>query len=350
MTLKGFIYAAIAGTSAFIEVRTLIAGSLGSAKWIVMLAFLPPMLLFGVLASPLGREQPTEVWLLSRIRFFFKPRTRIWDQSGANNLVTITAPKRQEVQLTKNLSQTEVKSRLQALASTLDSRGWAVKSAAVDSAAVPAYLSVGSNGSSDRLIAPSSVPQDEPVMDLHDADDIMDEQNNPTAQKFASMMRQADDKRKKEIVDKINAARSAGNTTFLDSQQVPGARSTTFVGSNVVAPSTQIDDQPAKSDLTDAERQLLERMHREAAELESKLPKHFAAKSSRSVDKTPVTKTAASQAPPKPAQQVTPEAQADKLELAQSGNDLSVASIAHLANRKNMVQQIGPNEFEIDLH
>src|ERR1051325_10816577 len=88
LTLKGFIYALIAGALAFINFRLLLAPELGVVRWVLILVFLFPMLLFGVLASPLGREQPTEVWLLARVRFFLKPRRRIWDQSGISQLVT----------------------------------------------------------------------------------------------------------------------------------------------------------------------------------------------------------------------------------------------------------------------
>jgi hypothetical protein len=352
LTLKGFIYAAIAGTLTFIEFRLLFIGT--PLKWLFILMFLGPIILFGVLASPLGREQPTEVWLLSRVRFFFKPRRRVWDQSGVNNLVTITAPKRIEHQLTKNLSQTEVHSRLQALASTLDSRGWAVKNATLSVGAAPSYLEDSAEGS-DRLIEPSSLPQNTQVIDIHAADDIMDEQNNPTAQNFAALMQQADTDRKKSIVDKINAAR-AGDSTFLDQPATPGQDSlTVFVGRNIVAPAAADDNAPSTKDsIGPTEKQFLDRLHREETELERRLPKNFRVKSARSVDQKPVTKTAAStvtkapaSTPPNP---VTPEMQAAKLELAQSGNDLSVASIAHLANHKNQMQRIGPNEFVIALH
>jgi hypothetical protein len=364
LTLKGFIYAAISGVSAFLEVRLLIAGSLGPLRWLLMLVFLGPMILFGVLASPLGREQPTEVWLLSRVKFFFKPHRRIWDQSGLNHLVTITAPKKLERQLTKNFSQTEVHSRLQALASTLDSRGWATKNSTINVGAAPSYLE-NARTDTDRLVEPSALSQDTPVVDIHAADDILDEQNNPTAQNFAALMRQADDNRKKTVADKINAARAdgsivpqpSGDTTFLDQQAVATSQNgdTTFVGKAVVAPGPQDDStQGSSSALTADEKELLERLHREEAELESKLPERFRAKAGQSVDKETAAntsaKTAAQKSAPTQPIPVTPEMQAAKLELAQSGNDLSVASIAHLANRKNQAQQIGPNEFVIALH
>src|SRR3972149_2513221 len=116
LTLKGFIYAIIAGVLAFLSVRLAMAGSLGDFRWAVILLMLPRMVLFGILAAPIGKDQPTEVWLLSHLRFFLQNRSRVWDQSGQSFSVIITAPKKVEKQLTKNLTQTEVKSRLKALA------------------------------------------------------------------------------------------------------------------------------------------------------------------------------------------------------------------------------------------
>ena len=47
---------------------------------------------------------------------------------------------------------------------------------------------------------------------------------------------------------------------------------------------------------------------------------------------------------------VTAAQRAVNMNLAQSGNDLSVASIQHLAGREPAVKQLGPNEVEISLH
>src|SRR3989344_6681371 len=99
LTLKQFIYAAIALLLAFISFRLLLTSEISMVIRAGIIFLLSgPMLLFGVLASPLGRDQPTEIWLLSRVRFLLKSRWRIWDQSGTVNLVTITAPKKIEKQ------------------------------------------------------------------------------------------------------------------------------------------------------------------------------------------------------------------------------------------------------------
>ena len=162
-----------------------------------------------------------------------------------------------------------MKSRLQTLATTLDSRGWAVKNLTV----APALLE--QEAQSDRLVAPTTISAVDSGIDIHPADDIMDELNNPTAQYFAGLMEQADADRKVSVANKVNTARIAGET--------------------YVEPPTQTD---IKS------------------------------------DDSPVTAYG----------------RADKLELAQSGNDFSVATLSKLANRKGQFKQIGPNEVVLTLH
>lgn len=327
LSLKGLIYAGIAAFLIFINFRLALASSLGSFRWIIILILLPPMVLFAVLASPLGRDQPTEVWLLSHVRFFLKPKRRIWDQSGISHLVTITAPKKIERQLTKGFSQTEVNSRLKALAMTLDSRGWAVKNVNLNLGGVPGYLEDTENDS-DRLVGASSLPQPTPVSDVQAADDILDEDNNPIARYFKGLVQQKDAQRKSNILHKLHlghknkpgkAKAGLASHKAIRKSRVPDVITDKEIG------DPALHDQhpyfkPALS-LAEERRQAAERAKRQAQEEKSK-------------------KT----------QEVTAANQAVNMELAQSGNDLSVASIQGLANRKNQIQQIGPNEGVISLH
>ena len=180
LTLKQFIFAAIAAICLYLNFLAATRGA-----WIILPFLLPPMAVSGFLGWPWGRDQPTEVWLLAKIRFFFMPRRRIWDQSGLSDLVTITAPKRVEHQFTDNLSQSEVKSRLRALADTIDSRGWAVKNMNVNLYSQPDYVT---SQRSDRLVSPEALPQDVPAIDVQAMDDILDPKNNPKAQHLDQMM------------------------------------------------------------------------------------------------------------------------------------------------------------------
>lgn len=325
LTLKGFIYALTAGALAFLNFKILVTSGLGNFRWPLLLVFGLPMLLFGVLASPLGREQPTEIWLLSRVRFLVKPRRRIWNQAGISDLVTITAPKKVEKHLTKELSQTEVQSRLKTLASTMDSRGWAVKNVNINLNPIPGYLQEA--GESDRLVGASSIPQQVPAVDVRPADDILDEQNNPIAQLFAGLMKKKDSERKEQVSEKLDAIRSAASPSKL----TPKKQDRKGQPDRVPATGRPITHGLPAYHLAEDE-----------AELNKKFAKAEAAFRSEHPGPKNRAKTGSDT--------VTAESRAAKLELAQSGNDLSVASIEKLANREPKAKQVGPNEVEISLH
>src|SRR5580658_8123021 len=88
LTLRQFIFGLI---TAFLLYICFICIAKGAPYLLVI--FLPPALLAGFFAYPFGRDQPTEVWAVAKLRFLFKPRRRMWDQSGVKELVTITVPK-----------------------------------------------------------------------------------------------------------------------------------------------------------------------------------------------------------------------------------------------------------------
>lgn len=318
LTFKSFIYAIIAGTCAFINFKLLLIGT--PLKWLFILMFGAPMVLFGVLASPLGRDQPTEVWLLSKIRFFLKPRERVWDQEGMEELVTVTAPKKEDLHLTKDLTQSEVRSRLKALASTLDTRGWAIKNVDTNlNVVLPDNPAL--NPSSDRLVPNAGYTQTAQVVDVRPADDILDEQNNPTAQKFAQMMERADEERKRSVMQTMKGLINSDNAEN-DGFKLPGV--------------TEFEKKLAKA------RASFTKAHTKKKK-PANHPKPAAAQPKAAVPaEKPVQK-------PKPTA-VTSANQAVNMELAQSGSAFSVATLSQLANRQPHAEQTGPNEITISLH
>jgi hypothetical protein len=366
LTLKTLIYALIAGALLYINIRFLMASILGPLRYIFVFILFWPMALLITLAAPIGREQSTEVWLLSRVRFFLKPRLRIWNQSGMLELVTITVPKKLERQLTKNLTQREVRSRLKALATTLDSRGWAVRNVAVNLNANPSYLDIVEQ-ESDRLAAGSNLPEPQAATDIEDADDIMDAGSNPTAQHFEALMQQEDEKRKKQVSEIISNAKSsptdeteeeepAPDYSVLDTVKEGDKENTNFVNHNIVAPGSKTtnteDNNVAQVDpeLAEAEKAYMEKERKKAAEVHAKSvgfkPKN------RHEDKPKPAKTAPPrQQPINKEASMTQTAQTAKLEeLAQSGSAFSVATVQKLANRNSeSIKQISDNEVEIDL-
>lgn len=157
--------------------------------------FAPPMLLGVFMAVPWSKDQPTEVWVLAKLKFMFQPRRKVWDQSGMEELVTITAPKVENKPLVDNLSKTEVKSRLKVLAQTIDSRGWAVKNSQLDDALA-----------SQRLISPTTLPQEVPIIDVNTIPDVLDE-SYTTSENFDRMINQSTELRKQQNLDKLDRIR-----------------------------------------------------------------------------------------------------------------------------------------------
>lgn len=354
LSLKQFIYAAIAGLSIFIAVRLMISTELGALRWLLMFIFILPALVFGILAAPLGRDQPTEVWILAHIRFFLKPRKRVWDQSGVSELVTITAPKKVETQFVKDLSQGEVKSRLQALAATLDSRGWAVKNVNVNLYNQPGYFD-STAAQSDRLLDATSLPQAVPAIDIRAEDDILDEKSNATAQHFETLMQEAEAAKKQQLVDKLDAA-SKGQSTFdeepvkpdywfmNESQAVPAAAQdlnhAVFSRTTVIQPGsepgkklgvgqsqTEVDSATAKA--------LLEHIHKTEEAFRKRRPQFRKAKSLAQERHDAETERLRKEkeALEKQLAELEARKRAQMNELSKN-DDFSVATIAQQAKRK----------------
>lgn len=206
LTLRQFIYAAVTAICLYIS---FLLATKGAAFLLVI--FVPPALVSGFFAFPWGREQPTEIWALAKLRFMVKPRKRIWNQSGVKEMVTITAPKKIELIYTNGLSQTEVTSRLHALADTIDSRGWAIKNIQTG-APIPNPV-IGQNpADSDRLVGVNILPEVQPIANVPATDDMLDEQNSPIARQFDQMIKQSNTQHHERIMQEISQAQAARTT------------------------------------------------------------------------------------------------------------------------------------------
>jgi PrgI family protein len=198
LTIKQFAFAGFTVLCLYIDFLLLQKG-----LWPGLFFVTPPAIIAGFLAFPWGRDQPTEVWLLAKFRYFFKPRKRIWDQSGIKELVTITVPKHIEKNLTNGLGEEEVQSRLKALANTIDSRGWIIKNVDVNLFQQPSYINAGQTNS-DRLIDVSALPQSVPATDISSTDDILDE-TNPVAHQLEAMIDASTESYHNQLVERLKA-------------------------------------------------------------------------------------------------------------------------------------------------
>lgn len=359
LTLRQFIYAAITMLCLYICF-------IGLTKNVIFIIpiFFPVGAVSGFFAFPWGREQPTEIWALAKIRFMIKPRRRIWDQSGVKELVTITVPKRVEPNYTNGLSQTEVKSRLKALADTIDSRGWAIKNVNVNLYAQPLNAET-----SDRLIGATSLPQDVSSVDVRASDDILDPQNNAVAHQFEAMIEQSAQTRRQQAIQAMTQAQTSP-TPVAPSLPAPtkpapaqpaqatqqpndywfmqqgSATPTTAMKTQIVAPGS--DDDIGNTKDTADEHALAERL-RAQNDTQHISYSHLHTIQPLSVQQEIAKARAAELAKQKAAQAeaaaVTAQPDPAIIALA-SNNDFNVATIARQANK----QQESDDEVVISLH
>lgn len=178
-SFRQFIYLVIAAIA--------IALAWGLAQLFIPLAIipLPIIIFFGVLALPLRKDQPMEIYLAAVVSFYLKPRRRLWQPDGVQSLVEITAPKMVEVQRAKDLSQMEAQQRLSYLADIVDTGGWAVRGVSMP--------------------APESPMQNDVYYEAQQAEDILDASGG-VSQSFDAMISHSDSKRRQDAVKILQQA------------------------------------------------------------------------------------------------------------------------------------------------
>ncbi len=296
LTLKQFVFGAGGVVFGYLGFFSVVQGIP-----FLLIFFVPLAILGFFLAIPWSKDQPTEVWVLAKIRFRFKPRVRIWSQDGIQELVTITVPKVIDRHLTKNFTETEVRSRLKALADTIDSRGWAVKNMPVNAPITPG------EASSQRLLSISTLPQQVSDLASNDMDDPLDEQNSAVAAKFDHMIKGSSASLKSEALSRMDEARSIKN-----------------------------DNSKEKLATQAAEDKLLSEQLRQSSTKKSAAVSNLHTIPTKPTDKETLEKKAQASIPATPSTGI--------LNLSQN-NDLDVATIARQANKDEP-----PEEVVISLH
>lgn len=154
---------------------------------------IPVIVFFGALALPLKKDQPMEVYLAAVISFLLKPKKRLWQPDGIEALVEVIAPKVEEKTYGNNYDQAEVQRRLSYLANLVDSQGWSIR---------------GVNN-------PNSSMRADLFNEGQAADDILDE-TSTTAQNISHLINQSDNRRRQEIMEKMQAGQPINTTPQPD--------------------------------------------------------------------------------------------------------------------------------------
>jgi hypothetical protein len=349
LTLRQCIYAAIAAVAGYISYLFVASG----AAFMVM--FMLPFIGIGVFfAFPWRKEQSTEVWALAKVRFALKPRKRIWDQSGLKQLVTVTAPRLANVRPVRHLSEIEVKSRLRALADTIDSRGWAVKNVPLDMYLSPVQPQPGT----DRLMDGTSLPQQVPALDASPSTDMFDA-SSPVGQQLDAKMTATNSAHRQELMTQIQnpaapAQPAPTQNWYMPPNQTPANSTPQPAAHHGAAPGVPVAAEPTAEELA-----LMQQLKARQDQLHVQIPQISthpvpeaetaptnntstgmsddvqallnAAAQTTTPQATPVATP--NPVPAQPASTVTPTPNPAILELA-NNNDLDVATIARQAQQR----------------
>lgn len=301
LSFRQFVYLMIASASAFVGFLLFQA-----SPFLVIIA-LPPVMLFGALALPLRKDQPMETYLLAMVRFFLKPKKRLWDPDGTITYVEITAPKVVEHRLTKDFTQQAAEERLDYLSRVMDSRGWALKG--VDKA--------------DASLAPGVVAEAAQAADVLDDDAQL-------ARSFDSLLAKKNEHRREEAMQRMQAAQAAPPAPTAAPAQQPAEPPAT--PGPATAPA-----EPAITPHFNPYPTIHQRIIQPAGAAPAQVAAPPVAPAASSPPATPLTKDTSAMTEP-----VSP----DIMRLA-SNNDLSISAIAREAHR---LQEGDEGEVVISLH
>ncbi len=185
-SFRQFIYLIIASMAGFL------AYALGKLFWALGLLPAPIILFFMILALPLKKDQPMETYLTALVRFFLKPRRRLWDPEGNVMLVEITAAINGDGPALKDFSGQEASERLRYLARVVDTGGWATR---------------GLTSATDNLNLSDTL-----VAEARGAEDILDNSGN-VSQNLTSMIAKSDEVRKQTMLANMQSSIQAAAAT-----------------------------------------------------------------------------------------------------------------------------------------
>lgn len=197
-SFRQFIYLIIAAAAG------LIAYGLSRIFIGLIIIPVPVILFFIILALPLKKDQPMETYLTAVVRFWLKPRVRLWEPEGNIINVEITAPRTDDISLTKDFSGDEAAQRLAYLSQVVDTQGWATRGlkSALDNS---------------RL-------NDTVVAEAQTAEDVLDDSGS-VVQGFNTMISESDEARRQAMIQtmqqSLHTPATAAPVTVVPTQAVP---------------------------------------------------------------------------------------------------------------------------------
>jgi|JI10StandDraft_1071094.scaffolds.fasta_scaffold16980_10 hypothetical protein len=262
---------------------------------------LPVIIFFAALALPLRKDQPMEIYLAAMVKFFLKPRVRLWQPEGQVNLVTIVAPHVNETSQAPVLSRTEAQQRLSYLARVIDTQGWASRG----------VTDTAMSSLNDTVTAEASM-----------VDDVLDSSVG-IGRQFDSLIEQQDEIRHRQVTQQFQTAMQQPVSAVVPAVVQPVAPAM-FPVTDQPAP-TMINNNPAGLSAAPVYNPYPSAMHQHVIDPRGQRPP-VAAPTRQQPDAYAPT----SQQPPITASDTPPSA--DIMRLA-NNKDLSISAIAREAHR-----------------
>lgn len=191
-SFRQFVYLMIVGLMA------VLAWGLGTVFLPLAIIPLPIIVFFGAIALPLRKDQPMETYLAAIVKFYLLPKKRIWQPDGIESLIEITAPKKVETPLAKNISETEAEKQIGYLATLVDTGGWSTRG-------------VGSAINSD-IYAEASTASD--VMDTYD----------PLSQSIDQLMSKKTTEDRQELIEMFKSGKLVEKEEEIEQTAPPSAK------------------------------------------------------------------------------------------------------------------------------
>lgn len=286
---------------------------------------LPLIFFFLILALPLKKDQPMETYLTAVVRFFMKPRRRLWQPEGTIQLVTITAPRVEEGPAIKNFTGQQAAAQLDYLARVVDTGGWATRGVINSASSV-----------SDIVVAESE-----------SATDVFDRTNN-VGHHIDQIITQADQIHRKEVMAMMHDPRlsSTAGDAGIALPTIPGTAQSQPPAEDDLAEPLHYDPYPSSM------HQKILSPHPETDQPKPAHPHagnttpHMTVTGERAMTRPQTRPTTVQNQPQAPSEmRVSP----DIIRLA-NDNNLSISSIAKEAHRLAKAHQGDDQEVVIKLH
>lgn len=149
---------------------------------------LPLIVIFLILALPLKKDQPMEVYAAAILAFYLKPRLKLWEPDGILNMVEFTNDGLGDQEFSPDITFDEARQRISFLSNLVDSNGELIRSSLVANPAIQSDIAAEATQ----------------VEDMHDDNAVIN-------QKFDAMINNYNQTRREQIIENLSDSRGFSN-------------------------------------------------------------------------------------------------------------------------------------------